>query len=118
MSTRRFLILAGSLISIAVGLRAWYAWGTSCLDEGIYLLVGQRILSGGMLYVTVPEGKPPVFFLFNMSAVILLQGDLYLASIFVGVLCGLIAILVYQVALLLWNSRPAALAAGLIFAIF
>jgi hypothetical protein len=117
-SLRRLTLFAGVFAGVALGLRVWYAWGTVSLDEGVYLTVTQRFLQGGILYVSVPESKPPLFFLLNVPATVILHGNLRYASVVVGVLCAIVALIAAESTLILWGSTRAAWATGLVFAIF
>lgn len=72
---RQMLLAAGVLLASAVVLRsAWFGNPLGGYDEQLYLLIGDRMLHGSLLYVDIWDRKPPGLFLIY-AAIRLLGGD-------------------------------------------
>lgn len=101
-------------IAIVVRLFSFF---TSVLDhdESTYLIIGRDLLHGKSLYLDVTDSKPVGIFAIYAFLHFLFGYSILLTRLFVAVLVGATAYLLYLVSGRIIKNRPAALATGFIY---
>ncbi|WP_235934036.1 ArnT family glycosyltransferase [Sunxiuqinia indica] len=110
---RQVLVL---FLITAVVLRL-FSFFTSVLDhdESTYLIIGRDLLNGKLLYYDVIDSKPVGIFAIYAFMGLLFGHSIVMSRLFVALIVGVTAHLLFLVSKKILNNQPAALATGFIY---
>lgn len=103
-------------ILIAIFLR-FFSFFPSLLDhdESTYMIIGNELLKGKLLYSDITDTKPVGTFMIYAGLQYLFGYSIFMKRLFVAVVVGLTSFLIYRGSCKLFKNKHAALAAGIIY---
>jgi len=113
----QFVMIFALAMLVCLAIRSWVIQAVN-LDPGVYLSVASLIDKGNILYLQVPESKPPLFHFINAS-VVYFVGQSFLATqiVMMGV-SSLTAAVLFLLMRKLEYGTPSALIAAVFLAVF